>query len=295
MLRLTLGLIALVAAAFAIASADAADIPVKAAPAPAAVGYSWSGFYVGGNVGYGWGRNRTATFAPNDLAAFGGTCGGFAGGECAGPAAFRPDGGLGGLQAGYNWQINRSWLLGVEADFQWSGIDGAGTSPPFRLGTVLAGPDSTFRVSEDIKNFATVRLRAGWLPTDNLLAYATGGVAFGRASRTAVLDSVAGTNLSTGGFSYRCIAGPACFTGSSTRTSIGWSAGAGIEYAAWRNWRVKAEYLYVDLGSEPVRAIAAAATVFGPIPASFTVNYGDTVFHVVRLGINYKFGGPTRD
>jgi outer membrane immunogenic protein len=122
----------LVGAAFIVAAgglAGAADMPIKAPPkpvAPAAV-YNWTGFYVGANGGYGW-KDPTVTFTPNDANAQGFTCGGAFGGTCAPPASFGINGGFGGLQAGYNWQLGRQWVAGLETDFDWSDIKGTGTS-----------------------------------------------------------------------------------------------------------------------------------------------------------------------
>ena len=100
--------------------AFAADMAVKAPPpAPvAAPVYSWTGFYVGANGGYGW-KDATVTFTPNDMNVQVTTCGGVFGGTCAPPTSFGIAGGFGGLEGGYNWQFNRQWL-GVETDFDWS-------------------------------------------------------------------------------------------------------------------------------------------------------------------------------
>jgi outer membrane immunogenic protein len=87
-------LIALAATASTIAFiqiALAADLPMKApvyAPPPPTPVYSWTGLYVGGNVGYGWG-SRTVNFTPNDLNAFVASCGGSFGSTCPPPAAER--------------------------------------------------------------------------------------------------------------------------------------------------------------------------------------------------------------
>ena len=114
-------LIAVAAAASTIAFtqiASAADMPTKApayAPPPSTPVYSWTGFYVGGNVGYGWG-SRTVNFTPNDLNVFASSCGGSFGSTCPPPASFDINGALGGLQAGYNWPFNQNWLAGIETD-----------------------------------------------------------------------------------------------------------------------------------------------------------------------------------
>jgi outer membrane immunogenic protein len=215
-------LIAVLAAASTIAFAQtvsAADLPVKApvyaAPPPTPV-YSWTGFYVGGNVGYGW-ESRTVNFSPNDFNVFLVSCGGSGGGTCPPPTSFDTNGALGGLQAGYNWQINQKWLLGIETDFDWSGIKGTGTDS-FLIFPVLPfrGP-SNFVASQNVESFGTIRGRLGFLPTTNLLVYGTAGFAYGRVGENVTLNSQQGVNGTLAGFSFACLSGPNCFLGSSSR------------------------------------------------------------------------------
>jgi outer membrane immunogenic protein len=177
-------LIAVAAAASTLAFApiaSAADLPLKApvyAPPPLTPVYSWSGFYVGGNIGYGWG-SRTANFTPNDFNAFLSSCGGAGGSTCPPPVSSDINGVLGGLQAGYNWQFNQNWLVGIETDFNWSGIKGIGTES-FLIVPVFFPGSSNFVVSQNVEWFGTVRGRLGFLPTTNLLVYGSGGFAYGR-------------------------------------------------------------------------------------------------------------------
>jgi outer membrane immunogenic protein len=95
--QITSGLIASTVALVALAAstaADAADMPVKAVRAPIPV-YTWTGFYVGINGGYGWRGDQNITFTPNDPASFGFTCGGGVGGTCALPTSSKLNGGFG--------------------------------------------------------------------------------------------------------------------------------------------------------------------------------------------------------
>ena len=100
--------------------------PVYKAPPPVA---SWTGFYVGANLGYGWedptvnfnGDNIVGAFLVNPALLFPGA-------TSLGPVSFKSKGVLGGLQAGYNWQVSPIWLVGFETDFNWTGINGSGSS-----------------------------------------------------------------------------------------------------------------------------------------------------------------------
>ena len=98
--------------------AMAADLPVKAAPIVPI--YDWTGFYIGINGGYSWGRSNTTVSYFNTIT----------GAPIIPPAGsitdagFNLDGGVFGGQIGYNWQFS-SWLFGLEADAQWSGQKGS--------------------------------------------------------------------------------------------------------------------------------------------------------------------------
>jgi outer membrane immunogenic protein len=250
------------------------------------------------------GGDSTVAFLPNDPVAFEDTCGGFLApppfgtgiaSTCPGPASLATNGWLGGLQAGYNWQINRNWLVGLETDFDWSHINGSGSS-----NVVLEGEPSNFQAAENVSWFGTVRARVGFLPVPTLLLYATGGLGYGRFDENVALNAPRtafpfGTS-GPGGFTFTCVGGPDCFLGGNSHTAAGWTVGAGFEYALWNHISYKAEYLYVDLGSSSANVVAQSTAGFAPppplIPSSFTASYGKTDFNVVRAGINYKFFGP---
>jgi outer membrane immunogenic protein len=274
------------ATAFAIAvaapaSALAADMPVKAPPVVAA--YSWTGFYVGASGGGGW-KDRNFDFTPNDAASAALFEPGLPFGLNAAPrpVSFKSSDALGGVQAGYNWQWDRNWVAGAEADFSWADIKGSGSA-----NAVLAGLPTNVPVDEHIKWFGTVRARLGYLPTDNLMAYLTGGFAYGRAEHTGSYShSVGALGLPVGGFGVSCVLGATCFSGSSGTTATGWTAGAGLEYAVTRNVILKAEYLYVDLGTV---ALTETALLHGPAFAASTFNANfHTSFNVARVGVNYR-------
>lgn len=119
--------------------AFAADMAVKApAPAPAPAP-TWTGFYAGIQFGGGW-SDEAVNFSPNDSAAV------FLLNGLVEPGATQPvangfripqSGLVGGFEAGYNWQAGSNWLLGLEADFSFSGMDGRAS------GTSLLAPGFT--------------------------------------------------------------------------------------------------------------------------------------------------------
>jgi outer membrane immunogenic protein len=275
--KLGLASVVWIAAASA-GAAVAADLsPAYKAPvnaiAPAA---NWTGFYIGGNVGYGWDSGSTRVsavstdpaLAPALAAIFG--AGSY-------PAALSPsaNGVIGGGQIGYNWQLPPQWLIGLEADIQGSGIKGSAgqtLSPP--------GFDTTSTgVTKSIDWFGTVRGRVGFLVTPQWLLYGTGGLAYGQTK-----SSFTTTDL-TGG----CVPNATlCANGASSSVRTGWTAGAGAEAMLVPNWSVKVEYLYVDLGRRSMNIPAST------IPA--IVFNTSTPFReqTVRVGLNYHFGwtGP---
>lgn len=280
-MRFILGSLAAVAA---ISSAAAADLPVKARPAPpapVAEVWNWSGFYIGINGGYSWGRAaRDVTFAN---AATGApilpTLG------TARSDASRLNGGLFGGQIGYNWQMS-NWVIGVETDAQWTGQRG---SSAFVCGPTVTGclPGLTFvpagaigtvaNVDQKLEWFGTFRGRLGMAVTPNVLLYATGGAAYG------TLD----TNVTLASFTPA--GAPISVVGSNKDTRFGWTVGAGIEAMFATNWSAKIEYLHVDLGSVTTAAVLSTAPGIG-IGAAVNSRVTDDI---IRAGINYHFSaGP---
>lgn len=253
------------AAAMGAASAQAADLPVKAPPISPPPVFSWTGFYAGGNVGYGWGDADTSFTPLPSAAAFVNLA----------PTTLSPDPGgiIGGLQIGYNWQINQ-FVLGAEADFQATGIDGNATQIPIiqNNGTAFATAGQ-LNASERISWLGTVRGRIGWAFAPTWLAYATGGLAYGEVHYSANTDFISGGCAA-------CVQYPA----SIDKTKVGWTVGGGLEWAFANMWSAKVEYLYVDLGDE--------STTANPSPANppFQVSYNwKTQINIVRVGLNYHF------
>ena len=271
MKRILIAAIATVAAT----SAMAADLPMKQpvytkAPVYVEPIFDWTGFYVGGNLGYSWGRSSDTSTITNGA------------GTIVFSSVDRTDlnGIVGGGQIGYNWQM-QNWLFGFEADIQGTGEKGThgylcpqSTCLPNIVGAaVVLGPAVTEALSQKIDWFGTVRGRIGLLAAPKVLLYATGGLAYGEVASNATIAPV------TTGIS-------AAIPGANT-TNVGWTLGAGVEGAIGGNWTARLEYLYVDLG----RVSGSFATTIGT--TALTTNFSSRVTdNILRAGVNYKFGGP---
>lgn len=210
--------------------------------APVVDVWNWTGFYVGGNAGYSWGRadtdstqTATSTVRTRTFRGFGtaqpttlSDVTTLASATALASARTDVNGGVAGVQAGYNWQTGR-FVLGVEGDFQWSGQRGDVTFCP--VGGCVAGA-AFASASHGLDWFGTLRGRLG-VTADRFMLYATGGLAYGHLSSD---------------YSAGFVGGPGVLL-SVDQTRAGWTIGAGIEAFLARNWTMKVEYLYVDLGS----------------------------------------------
>jgi outer membrane immunogenic protein len=248
--------------------AQAADMPLKAPPMAAPV-YNWTGWYVGASLGGAWSSNDSMTFSGSpDTAIF------FSNNEFPTTLSSSSHGTVGGLQTGYNWQLSPSWLIGVETDIQLSNYSGTAIASP--VPTIFA-PFVT-QVSQSSDWFGTLRGRLGFLVTPNILLYGTGGLAYGQ-TQTSLVTVGSGFSLGT------CPTSFTCATGSSSNIGTGWTGGGGLEWMFAPHWTFKAEYLYVDLGSETVNA--PTVSTFHP-PVSFSAS---STFHenIARAGVNFGF------
>ncbi|WP_158815632.1 outer membrane protein [Methylocapsa sp. S129] len=279
-------LVGLFFAVSGIAAAAAADLSARSAPPPLPPpAFSWTGFYVGVNGGRS-STDPTFGYTPNDFNALFSTCGSPFGTTCVPSASFNMNGSLAGGQIGYNYQFNPSWMVGAEADYDWSNIHGSANSN-FILGSV--GP-STFVAKETVESFGTFRGRLGFIPTPPLLLFVTGGLAYGTVDGQSAMAPGVGDNGSGDSFghnTYRCYDPISCFSGKLSETRVGWTLGAGGEYAITNNITVKAEYLYANLG-RPESFNAVATMGFGA-PSSFAVSSSAVSLNIVRAGLNWKF------
>lgn len=219
-----------------ISGANAADAIQYQEPVPAiaAPSFSWAGGYFGGQIGYGWGKSRFTD--PN-----------FSG-------DLKPDGFLGGLYAGYNFDVGNNVILGVDGDITYNNLKDS-ESEDFG-GGIFAGAETKLRWS------GAVRARAGYA-VDRFLPYIAGGVAFGSVKNSGYFDL--GTDY---------------FSASQSKTLTGWTAGAGVDYAATDNIIVRLEYRYTDYGRKD----------FGGSNDFFSFDTGNKLkTNEIRLGVAYKF------
>jgi opacity protein-like surface antigen len=247
--------------------------PLTTAPmvfkAPVRSAWSWAGFYLGGTIGYSFGKSSTDT-AFSDVAT----------GDqlMVANSSNTLDGAIGGAQAGYNW-LAGNLLAGVEADLNYSGQRAGLTTvcPGEVCNPALVGvvPDpsvqANFEGSQKLEWFATLRGRLGATVTPGALAYVTGGLVVGEVM-------TAGTV-----FGFDGAGNPVNTIVGSHNTKAGWTVGGGIEGHLIGNWTAKIEYLYLDLGSiSTVPTPAVNSTVAAAFNSRITDN-------IVRLGVNYKF------
>jgi outer membrane immunogenic protein len=268
-----------------IGSAAAADMPVKA---PIAVPFSWTGFYIGVNAGYSWGRVRENIDATSEVRTRVFRTAGpdlISDVTVAGPSfglggRTEVDGWVAGGQIGYNWQSGR-FVFGIELDLQATGQEGGSSF----CSTAACGAGALLVTSHhELDWFGTARLRAGFLLTDTILLYGTGGLA------VADVNSVYTASL----------VGFGTVGASASDTIVGWVIGAGVEAALSRNWSVKAEYLYMDLGDVNSSLFSATSSInllntpgqgFNTIIDTTVNGTARTRWtdNIVRVGLNYRF------
>ena len=241
----------------------AADLPNKrvAPAAPVAPVFTWTGFYAGVNAGVNWSnRNVNSTWYDStgetpavDLAYWTPL-----------PYANQRTGFIGGIQVGYNYQINQ-FVIGAEADFMGMAANQTSSSAPLDLVDYV----TVSRTKVQQQWLGTVRARAGFA-VDRFLVYATGGLAYGS------------TKVSTISNDYEAGAVVRSYTGQKTNTDAGYVVGAGVEYALTNNWLLRAEYLYYNLGKAGAAATQLADPTYTKVSTTVDGN-------IVRAAISYKF------
>lgn len=266
----------------------AADMALKA-PAPSAPPPCiWCGWYIGANAGGTWGDPNVTTSASSL------SNNGSPGGIQAAPveAALantsvrtRNDAFIGGGQIGYNYQFGSSFVAGIETDIQ--GIGGHSSSSTLTsFGTTVDnGPlMQTATASTKVDYLGTLRGRVGVLGTPNFLVYGTGGLAYGRVEASATNTQVFFASPDPAGSL------PHTGTGSISQTRAGWTAGVGAEWKFTRNWSLKAEYLYYNLGtasfSYASNHFLPDGTLFIATGLTSSVKFDGSI---ARVGVNYAF------
>jgi outer membrane immunogenic protein len=214
--------------ALGVTSAVAADLaPQPVEPVvPVVLPYSWTGFYVGAHAG--------AVFSNSSA-----NVGGF------NFNSLDDTGFIGGAHAGYNYQFDGGFVVGLEGDIDYTSLD-KDTNTVFLGGPIRANIKSEWQ--------ASIRARLGYA-FDRFLPYVTGGVAFGDEKFTAVQTVPFGR-----------------FSNSDTRT--GWTVGAGLEYAMTDNWLVRGEVRYTDFGHNSFNGAGALGRVkFNEVSTTLGVSY----------------------
>ena len=244
------------------APAMAADLAFKApAPAPPPV-FSWTGFYLGGNFGGGfgdkWWDNNSAT---NNAFWWGFP------GQSIGTTSM--EGFLGGGQVGFNWQFASPIVAGIEWNFDGSDING-------HFNTGIPGTLTMTNTSK-LDWLSTLVGRIGVTVDDHALFYAGGGAAWTKEN-----DSVASFGPGLNGFPGQNI------SYSGTATESGWTVLAGVEYAINNNWSARLQYNYVQFNNSSITmpsgnpgTTAFTGSVLG-VSTPLRLN-------VVTAGLNYRF------
>jgi high affinity Mn2+ porin len=228
------GIIALALASGAQAAELSQALPTKAPPPTAPVAYDWTGFYVGGHLGYAGGSSHWSTA---------GASGSF--GLYQGFNAFDDTGSyFEGLQAGYNSMLPNRIVIGAELDASFPSIaNKAGIS--IGGSSALSSPFGAEIYQETMLASGTVRGRLGYAPGD-WLVYATGGFAwtYNRLTLTQLANGM--TDMP---FLWR----------------VGWTGGGGVEAAIAPHWTARLEYLFADYG--------AASVTFSSTGQRFSSNF----------------------
>ena len=255
-LRLTIaGVLALAGSAHA--AEPSGMLPTKAAAPPLPVVYDWSGYYIGGHLGYAAGSSNWSS-APG----LSGTLDFY--------NSFDPFKGTGsyflGLQAGYNRMLASRWLIGVEADISIPSFSARGVG-----GTATFSAPSTGLASyaEQAEFFGSLRGRVGYSPdfaAGHWLFYATGGLAWSyeQFTRTQLAGGVIPAGTTENLFVV---------------PRLGGAVGAGVELALTPNWTARLEYLFLDFGNRSVTFPAAAQRFDSGL-----------ALQTLRVGFDYKLG-----
>jgi len=232
--------------------------------APAAV-YSWTGCYVGGNVGEGWSRQNANETAIDPTIGFN-----------SGSASAKTSGVIGGVHAGCNvegtYGVARGVVIGLESDWSATKLSDTQIAANTLAGVPVGVGSVTF--SENTKWLVSIRGRAGVAVLPNVLLYGTVGVAWNHTDYSGLHIFTACPNCSAVNYGSR---------------NFGWVAGGGIEWAMGNsNWIARAEALYYDISGASPRGLQLAS---GNV--STTWYWNDLQVIEARVGLSYKFGATS--
>jgi outer membrane immunogenic protein len=171
---------------------------------------------------------------------------------------------IAGGQVGFNWQSG-DWVYGIEAQASWSNADGR-----HEFGNAF--------FTTEVKWLGTIAGRLGYA-RDRWLWYVKGGAAFAHD------EHAIGSTVQIVQGAIVVNPGQVLFEGDKTRW--GWMVGAGVEYGIASNWSAKLEYNYMDFGDKTISFAALP-----PLPPATITAKIDQHLHVVKFGINYRFGAP---
>ena len=244
-------LIAASAAALTAASAaQAADVVANQEPAPvvAAPAFSWTGFYAGAQIGGSWsdtdlhGKYRTSAT------------------NFDGRKSFSPDpsGFIGGIYAGYNYDLGNNIVIGADTDWVWGDMDESDKHSV----TYSNGQTGSFQGKLKEQWAGSTRARIGYA-VDRWMPYIAGGVAYAKVDSSYRMKDSAG----------KVVPG---FSASDSDTLVGWTIGAGFDYAMTDHIILRAEYRYTDFGDED----------YSKNNVKYNVDYKTNDF---RVGVAYKF------
>lgn len=210
----------------------------------------FEGWYLGGNFGYGSGTNHDVSVIPGQ----------------SGPSGTPRDidGTFGGIQGGYNWQLDNNIVLGVETGLTSYNISGGTTRPE-------SGSD--WNDGYDIKQGFNLNFKTGYA-IGNWLPYVTAGLT------VASMDYMKGCSQDPTNYYNDC---PAPFESTSEDTRVGYNVGVGVEWKFSDSFSTALEYRYTDLG-ESDAYISTNSNV-----ASESYSRFKTDFEEVTLRVNYYF------
>ena len=231
----------------AASSAQAADVVMNQEPAPvvAAPAFSWTGFFAGGQIGGSWSDTDQKITGHSNADGFAGRS-----------KSFSPDpsGFIGGLYAGYNYDLGNNIVIGADTDWVWGDMDES-DSKTYQKDQ----PGKEFKISGKIKEkwAGSTRARIGYA-MDRWMPYFAGGVAYAKIDSDAKFSGALNSKVND------------------SDTLTGYTLGAGVDYAMTDHIILRAEYRYTDFGDQD----------YGNKDFKYNVDYKT---NDVRVGVAYKF------